>query len=111
MSYTVSGNTITMTRGDTVKITVSLKYKGTGQTYTPQEGDEISFTAINSGKREITLTKTVPTDTMMLSIAPADTKQLPFGLYMYDMQIKFANGDIDTFITDGALYINEERSE
>lgn len=111
MSYSVTGNTIHMTRGDTVKIRVALKYKQSGQTYTPQQGDEITFTAVNPNDKSTVIVKTIPTDTLLLSIAPEDTSTLPSGLYQFDIQLTFANGDIDTFITDGALYVERDLTE
>ena len=111
MSYTVNGNVITMTRGDTVKIRVSLKYKQSGETYTPQEGDEITFTAVNPFSEQKRIVKSIPIDTMLLSIAPEDTKALPSGRYPFDIQIVFANGDIDTFITDGTLILDKDLTE
>lgn len=111
MSYTVNGNTITMTRGDTVKIRVSLKYRQTGNAYTPQPGDEIKFTAVNAMQKSINIVKTIPIDTLLLTLDPEDTKTLPSGLYLFDCQLTYANGDIDTFIEDGALNINKDQTE
>lgn len=111
MSYSVSGNRIVMTRGDTIKIQVELKYKTTGEAYTPQTGDSIRF-AVKKYFSDPTLLieKEVPIDTQLLTIDPEDTKSLTFGTYCFDMQLTFANGDVDTFIPNGVLQITNEVS-
>lgn len=42
MSYSVSGTTITLTRGDTFKAQINITDRG-GNTYTPVEGDKVRF--------------------------------------------------------------------
>ena len=106
--YTINGKTITLTRGDTLQAAVSIK-TAAGQTYTPQEGDVIRFAmAQNYYASRPILTKTVPNDTLMLTLEPNDTKTLPFGNYVWDMQITYANGAVDTFIDRGTLTLTEE---
>lgn len=111
MGYSVSDNKIMLTRGDTAKISVTVKYKTTGDEYTPQEGDHIrfSFKKYVSDKNTI-FEKDVPIDTMLLVIEPEDTKSLPFGPYVFDGQLTFKNGDVDTFIQNGILEITHEVS-
>ncbi len=111
MGYSVSGNKITMTRGDTAKISVAIKYKSTGEVYEPQSGDTIKF-SVKKYLQDKTpvFEKTVPISTMVLSIEPDDTKRLPFGPYYFDAQLTYANGDVDTFIQNGVLVISHEVS-
>ena len=52
--------------------------------------------------------KDIPSDTMLLVLEPEDTKTLPFGKYVYDIQITYADGKVDTFITKGRLRLTEE---
>ena len=111
MSYTVSGHTITMTRGDTASVIIVPKYSD-GEVYIPQPEDTVKFTvkrAIASREvMETLLEKEIPTDTMELVIEPEDTKTMKFGDYVFDVQLTFADGDVDTFITDGKLKITPE---
>ena len=37
-----------------------------------------------------------------------DTKNLDFGTYVYDLQITFADGTVDTFISKSILKLEEE---
>ncbi len=108
MSYSVSGTTITLTRGDTFKATISIVDKD-GNPYEPVEGDKIRF-AMNSnynGQRPL-LVKDIPIDTMMLILYPEDTKCLDYGKYVYDIELTKASGEVDTFITKATIKITEE---
>lgn len=109
MGYSVSENKIIMTRGDTAKISVTIKYKNTHELYTPVAGDHIKFSVkkYTSDKKTV-FEKDIPYDTLLLVIEPEDTKNLPFGPYVFDAQITFANGDVDTFIQNGILEITHE---
>lgn len=108
MSYNVSGTTITLTRGDTLVITVKIT-DCNGVPYIPVVGDSIRF-AMKATFGEITpcLTKSIPIDTMQLTLDPEDTKNLAFGKYVYDIQLTKSTGEVDTFITKAKLYLTEE---
>lgn len=103
----VSGTTITMTKGDTLRLTVGIK-QANGQTYTPAQGDVVRFAA----KRryydtQTAIKKTIPNDTLLLHLAPADTSKLAVGDYVYDIELTFANGDVDTFISGKLVLLDE----
>lgn len=88
---------IELVRGDTLKLTVGIK--ANGQTYTPVAGDSLRFalkTSFTSPK--VLILKPIPIETCVLHLQPSDTKKLDFGKYVYDIEITFANGDVDTFI-------------
>lgn len=109
MSYSVSGTKIRLTRGDTAVINVTAKFKASGEAYTPQEGDKVKFSVKKSANdRTVLLEKNIPIDTMQLWINPEDTKPLRFGSYVYDIELTYANGDVDTFIPNGQLEITAE---
>lgn len=109
MSFSVNGNRITLTKGDTFKATISI-FNPDGTVYTPQEGDSVRFAL----KEEIDDTvspiilREIPIDTMLLVINPEDTKDLEYGNYVYDIQLTKANGDVDTFITASKLKLTYE---
>lgn len=111
----IDGTTITMTRGDTLVVLVSM-YRGE-TAYTPAEGDSISFAlkrpamTPNRGSfldAEPLITKAIPNDTLQLRLDPADTKTLAFGEYVYDIEITFADESVDTFIADAKLVLARE---
>ena len=111
----IEGTTITMTRGDTLAVQVGIT-RG-GEPYTPQEGDSVRF-ALKSSKMnakrteyadaEPLLVVDIPTDTLLLQLAPEDTKPLGFGSYVYDIQLTYADGAVDTFITEATLTLTPE---
>lgn len=107
MSFRLNGKTITMTRGDTVRIGISLT-DDEGAPYIPEEGDSIRFACKKTYDGDLLIEKDIPTDTLILKLEPEDTKPLPFGKYVYDMQITFANGDVCTFVDKGQLKLTEE---
>ena len=104
-----------MTRGDTLAVQVGIMQGS--EPYTPQEGDSVRF-ALKSpkmnGKRteysdpEPLLQKNIPTDTLLLTLDPEDTKPLGFGSYVYDIQLTYADGSVDTFITEATLTLTPE---
>lgn len=101
MSYSVSKNQITMTRGDTAIFKISVDYLNTGDPYVPEEGDVIRFTLKKYlSDRTSLLVKIVLTDTMLLRIDSEDTAGLAFGRYYYDIQLIKSDGKTDTFISD-----------
>lgn len=108
MAYKVSGTTIVMTRGDTMVAPIFIT-DANGEPYTPNPGDEIRFAMkANYSDKAPILKKTIPIDTLTLTLEPNDTKHLEFGGYVYDMQLTTADGVVDTFIPKGNIMITEE---
>lgn len=108
MSSSINGTTITLTRGDTFRAHITITDSNNNE-YIPQEGDSIRFAAKKSYKDlKPIIKKDIPISTLILHIAPEDTKKIPFGEYKYDIELKYANGDVDTFITNATLNITEE---
>lgn len=106
--YKIQGNKITLTRGDSFYCQLTLKSKD-GTVYVPEEGDVIRF-AMGRDYGDPIITKVIPNDTMTLSLVPADTEELSFGKYVYDIEITFADGDVDTFINEAEFVIAPEVS-
>lgn len=118
MSYFISDNNeITLTRGDTFKCTITLIQEDTGEEYKPVAGDTLRF-ALKRDKmdpkktsykdEEPLIKKDIPIDTLTLRLDPEDTKKLPFGNYVYDIEITFADGTVDTFITTKKFTLTPE---
>ena len=114
MSVNVRNKTITLTRGDTMRLQVGMSLDG--QPYEPEMGDVVRFAVkhqkLNDEKTEYVdpeplLIKEVPIDTLILELAPDDTKGLGFGAYAFDLQITFADGTVDTFVS-GTLVLTPE---
>lgn len=114
MSVSIEENRITMTRGDTLRLKIDMVRDG--EVYEPDDGDVIRFAVkhptLNSTKTEYVdveplIEIVIPNDTLLLELEPNDTKPLGFGRYDYDIQITFADGTVDTFIS-GSLKLTKE---
>jgi len=103
-------NSIFIIRGDTRYFTIKLINPLTPTTeYVPQTGDVVTFTVKrNTDVSDIIFQKNF-TD-RELKIEPTDTKYLPYGSYVYDVQITFANGDINTVIPPSLFSVTGEVS-
>ena len=114
--YKISGTTISLTRGDTLKVLLTFTTQNKNP-YIPVAADRIRF-ALKSAKMNVNKTeftdknplilKDIPYNTMELKLDPEDTKNLPFGNYKYDLQITFANNEVDTFISNADFIITPE---
>lgn len=118
--HKIEGTTITLTRGDSFATEVGIKRidEETGEKtdYTPVEGDQIRFAIKHKTMKpdgsdymddEPLLVKQIPYDSMILQLDPADTKELSFGKYAYDLEIVMANGWTDTFL-EGTFVVAKE---
>lgn len=104
----VSGTTITMTRGDTARISVNIT-DADGEPYVPEVGDSIRFAAKqNYTDANPLILIDIPIDSLVFTINPVDTKGLAFGNYVYDIELTKENGMVDTFIAKAKLKITEE---
>lgn len=108
MSYSIKKNRITLTRGDTLKVNVSIT-TSSGEEYIPEEGDRIRFALKKDVlDEEPLILKEIPIDTLVLQLNPEDTKSLPFDKYVYDLELTKASGEVDTFITKTDFILSEE---
>ena len=113
--YKIVDNTITLTRGDSLYLQINIMMSN--QKYEQVNGDIVRFylkrNLMNPQRTayrdvEPLITKIIPNDTMILHLEPSDTKNLDFGNYVYDCEITFSNGDVDTFINNQPFIIGEE---
>lgn len=97
-------NVITLTRGDTCAFDVEIK-TDSGSTYTPQEGDVITFTVKKDTKTaDIIIQKTGST----IVLNPADTRSLKYGSYLYDVTLTTISEAVYTIITPTEFILAEE---
>lgn len=109
MSVNINGTTITMTRGDTLRVKLSIS-DSQGRKYSPIESDKIRFAVKSSyDSPEPLIVKDIPYDTCVLHLNPKDTKRLKQPKdYVYDIQITLNDGTVDTIIPKATLKIVEE---
>lgn len=116
----IDGNqNITLTRGDTLTLTVSLLHEvdpvppattPTIEPYVPEEGDVIRF-AISKGYKtdpgyELILSKDIPHDTLTFTCSSTETS-IPYRAYNYDVEITHPDGCVDTFISAKIIITGE----
>ena len=116
---TINGYDITLTRGDTLTLTVE-PFKNvppvppatepTIEPYVPVEGDSLRF-AVSKGYKgavgyELMLSKDIPLDTLTITCSSTETA-LDYRAYHYDIEITHVDGVVDTFI-EGNLTITGE---
>lgn len=102
----LNGTTITLTRGDTLRLELSLTKDG--EAYEMQDGDQIRFALKKEYRDEDVLIEKAIASDMILELVPEDTKPLAFGDYVYDIQMTYADGAVDTFIAKAIFIISEE---
>ena len=116
MSYKIENTRIELTRGDTLIATVGFEYKD-GTAYEPSPGDVIKFALKRSRMltgntafydKEPLVIKDIPVSTMELRLDPEDTKDLPFGLYKYDIELTREDGVVSTPIANEDFEITPE---
>lgn len=99
MGYVIKHNKIELVRGDTLRAHVDILCDG--EAYELREGDSLRFALKKSyNSKTVIINKVIPAETLMLTLDPEDTAGLDGGVYVYDIELTFANGDIDTFIRD-----------
>lgn len=100
MSVKVTKNKIAITRGDTLRTTISIT-DSDGNEYTPEEGDVIRFALKKNYTDDVPIIeKVIPNGTLELRLDSSDTKLLEQeGVYLYDIELSKADGTVDTFIS------------
>lgn len=99
MAYTINNRTkkITLVRGDTLRMQIEIIVDD--EVYTPTANDVIRFAMKQTYTNpNVLVEKVIPNDSLILKLEPSDTKRLTSDKYVYDIEITFANGDVDTFI-------------
>ena len=119
---TIDGNNnITLTRGDTLTLTVTLLHEvdpvppatePTIEPYVPEEGDVIRF-AVSKGYKsepgyELKFSKVIPHDTLTFTASSTETA-LEYKTYNYDVEITHADGCVDTFISGKLTIVGEAK--
>lgn len=91
---------IYLTKGDTFVVEVEAYLQNTRERYEPVVGDTVRFALKKCPTDdECLIYKDIPISTMILKLESDDTKTLQNIPYWYDIQLTYANGDVDTFIS------------
>ena len=114
-------NNITLTREDTLTLTVTLLHEvdpvppatePTIEPYVPVEGDVIRF-AVSKGYKgepgyELKFSKVIPHDTLTFTASSTETS-LEYRTYNYDVELTHTDGCVDTFISGKITIVGEAK--
>lgn len=115
--YKISGTTITLKQGDTLRLKVNLvkPVNSVERTlYTPPEGTQIRFIAKQKlgGSKPVAIESDVAMESMMLEITSEQTKELNLRgrttTFTYDLELIKPNGDVATLISNAKLVLVPE---
>lgn len=115
MGFSVIRNRISITRGDSAEIRMSIRDRVTGKPFIPGPDERLTFTV----KRELSDEAPVVVKTLdngivrreqecLLLLVPEDTARLPFGAYWYDVELVLASGYTDTVIPPSPFLVTGE---
>ena len=103
--FKVSGNKITLTRGDTATLKLNVL---DGSTPYDFSSDTVVFSMKrNLGDLQPVIQKTFDAEGQ-ITFLPADTKELAFGNYVYDIQLTTQAGEVDTIVVPSTFVIGPE---
>ena len=103
-----SNNVIRITRGDSLTVNVTLT-DNDGFIYEPVEGDQVWFTVKKSAIAEdVLIRKSIDIHSLVLDLVEADTEDLAFGEYKYEIEVITTQDDHYTVIKNAPFIIMEE---
>ena len=102
----VENGTIKLTRGDTAPLTVKLEQDGEEVEVGPN--DQLTLTVKRSTTTADALVEKTVTGTNDIVIDPADTEELAYGSYKYDVQLTTEDGGVYTVAGPATFRIAEE---
>ena len=104
--FSVQDNNIAMIRGDSGIFKIDV-IDVAGNAVALDDNDVLTFTLRRATRSPtIVLQKTITDGT--LTINPSDTQDMPFGSYVYDVELKRADGYTDTIIPPHEFLLLEE---
>lgn len=104
--FKVVDNNISMIRGDSGVFKISITDTD-GKPVELTKGDVLTFT-LRGAVRNPTITMQKIIAGGELNIKPSDTEGLAFGAYVYDIELKRADGYVDTIIPPHKFLLMEE---
>lgn len=103
----IEGTHISLVRGDSATIKLTIKDKSTNQEYVLGDGDVVRFSVKKEiCSNDILIQKTFESNEIVISYE--DTKDLSFGDYVYDVELQFIDGQRDTIIRPSTFTLLSE---
>ena len=102
-------NTIHLTRGDTARFSIGrIVNTVTNTNYTPTPEDTVTMTIKKTVLQADPYVQIIVPGGEVLHIKPEDTKEMAFGKYVYDVQLKTADGGVYTIIQPATFDLQKE---
>lgn len=115
MGFSIFGNRIILTRGDSAEIVLTITNPQTGEPFVPGDEDQVYFTVKKAiHDRDSVIQKTLGhgivrhEDSISILLDPADTADLSYGIYKYDVEVVTVTGYTDTVVPPGLFIVTEE---
>ena len=104
----VTGNDISLTSGDTERLTVTITNICDDGLYVPSPDDVFKFTVKETAYDSNVIFQKVSSGNPIFKIDPIDTKELDFRRYVYDIELETNNGEIYTVVPYSGFRIMKE---
>lgn len=108
MLYVSTDGSISLTRGDTARLSVAIHNSITVTDYDMQPNDTLTLSVKKSVRNDELCFQKVSHGANTFRIDPEDTKSLSFGKYVYDVQLTTENSEVYTIIEPSKFVILEE---
>lgn len=106
--FNVSNNNISLIRGDSGIFELAVK-DTEGKDAELAADDKLTFTVRRTLKSpQIVIQKQIDPKIQTIKLQPADTEGLPFGSYVYDVELRHSDGFVDTIIPPHKFQLLEE---
>lgn len=103
-----SGSSVQMTRGDTAYLKINITNDVTGMPYALQNTDTLTLTVKRYVADETPALQKRVQGGDVFRISAEDTQKLPCGVYLYDVQLDTALGDVFTVICAARFELLQE---
>lgn len=108
MLHVLDNGTVQLTRGDTARLNVSIKNTTLDEDYEIAEDDIVTLTVKKTVNDSEPVVQKSLTGSAAFKVDPADTAELAYGKYKYDVQLTTAAGDVYTVIEPTTFEITSE---
>lgn len=108
MLYIGSDGSVRLTRGDTARISVTVTNEVTGEPYVISDTDTVTMTIKKNYKDTEHFVQKILHGSSMFKLEHSDTENLPFGKYIFDIQLETSDGDVYTVIEPTTFELTKE---
>lgn len=108
MLYVDQNNVIRLTRGDTARFSVTVKNDITKNPYDVLPTDTLIMTIKKSVRDSEPCVQKKIVGSNVFHILPTDTSDLPFGRYVYDVQLTTNDSDVYTVVPPTVFELMKE---